>query len=356
MRVLQVLGSSAGGVVRHVAEVSVDLSDAGADVVVAGPADLAERVAPSAFRPVEISDRPHLRDATTVLALRALARRADVVHAHGLRAGGLAVLATRLLPHRPRVVVTLHNLPVGGRAVRAVSAVLERVVARADVVLGVSGDLVDRARARGARTVARALVPAPAGSGGEADEARAVRAGLGLSSDAPLVVTVARLAPQKGLDTLALAARELRAVVPGAAWLVAGDGPLRHSVEQATAGTGVRILGARDDVAALLAAADVVVSTAVWEGQPIGLQEALRAGAAIVATDAGGTREVTGDSAVLVPVGDGSGVAREVGRVLLDVARRDDLRRRARAQATTLPVRSDVVAQLLAAYAGPPMH
>lgn len=354
MRVLQVLGSSAGGVVRHVAEVSVDLSDAGAHVIVAGPADLAGRLGLSAFRPVEISDRPHLRDAATVGALRALARSADVVHAHGLRAGGLAVLATRLLPRRPRVVVTLHNLPVGGRAVRAVSFVLERVVARADVVLGVSGDLVDRARARGARTVARALVPAPAGPGSAASDPRGLRATLGLPSDTPLAVTVARLAPQKGLDTLAAAARELRAAVPRAVWLVAGDGPLRSAVERDAVGTGVQVLGARDDVPALLAAADVVVSTAVWEGQPIGLQEALRAGAAIVATDAGGTREVTGDAAVLVPVGDAHAVARAVGEVLLDRDLQEDLRRRAHARAAALPVRADVVAQLFEAYGFPP--
>ncbi|MFP5390056.1 MAG: EAL domain-containing protein, partial [Gammaproteobacteria bacterium] len=81
-----------------------------------------------------------------------------------VRAGALAVLAVRTLPagRRPGVVVTLHNLPVGGRAVRAVSAVLERVVARgADAVLGVSGDLVDRARRLGAAHAERALVPAP---------------------------------------------------------------------------------------------------------------------------------------------------------------------------------------------------
>ena len=63
----------------------------------------------------------------------------------------------------------------------------------------------------------------------------------------------------------------------------------------------VRLLGRRDDVPDLMAAADVVVSTARWEGQPLGVQEALGLGAAVVATDVGGTREVTGDAAVLVP-------------------------------------------------------
>ena len=64
------------------------------------------------------------------------------------------------------------------------------------------------------------------------------------------------------------------------------------------------LLGRRDDVADLLAAADVVVVASLWEGQPLAVQEALRAGPPVVATDAGGTAEVTGDAAVLVPPGD----------------------------------------------------
>ena len=59
-----------------------------------------------------------------------------------------------------------------------------------------------------------------------------------------------------------------------------------------------RLLGHRQDVPALSPAADLVVSSAVWEGQPINLQEALHAGAAIVATDVGGSGDVLGEAAV----------------------------------------------------------
>jgi glycosyltransferase involved in cell wall biosynthesis len=275
------------------------------------------------------------------------------VHAHGLRAGALTVLAVRSRPaRRPRVVVTLHNLPVGGRAVRAVSAVLGRVVARgADVVLGVSGDLVDLARAQGARTAERALVPAPRRPA-PAQDPRETRAALGLAADADLVVTVARLAPQKGLDTLVAAAAEAGRVRSGLCWVVAGDGPLHDDLAARVAATGapVRLLGRREDVAELMAAADVVASTAVWEGQPLAVQEALGLGAAVVATDAGGTREVTGDAAVLVPVGDAAALGAAVAAVLADGARRDALRAAARARAATLPALGDVLAQLDAHY------
>lgn len=355
-RVLQVLGSSAGGVARHVAQVSAALADAGDRVLVAGPSALEQAVAADpgvGFAAVEIADRPHASDARAVARLAALARDADAVHAHGLRAGALAVLAVRSHPgRRPRVVVTLHNLPVGGRAIRSVSAVLGRVVARgADVVLGVSGDLVDLALSQGARRAERALVPAPARRAPGQDR-EGVRASLGVAPGEDLVVTVARLAPQKGLDTLVSAAAVAARTRPGLRWVVAGDGPLLADLRAraAEASAPVDLLGRREDVADLLAAADVVASTAVWEGQPLAVQEALALGAALVVTDAGGTREVTGDAAVLVPVGDADAFAAALTAVLADDGRRSALRDAARARAATLPTVADVVTQLDAAY------
>lgn len=350
-RVVQVLGSSAGGVARHVAQLSALLADDGATVRVAGPAAVREIVRPGStvrFVPVEIADRPRAGDVEAVRALRRLASGADVLHAHGLRAGALAVMAARLCGrHRPTVVVTLHNLPVGGRAIRAVAGALELVVARgADVVLGVSGDLVARAGRLGATRTERALVPAPVRPRGDGP---AARLSLGVEPGTGLVVTVARLAPQKGLDTLLDAAALLEAP---AVWCLAGDGPLEEGLRGRVEAQGlpVRLLGRRDDVPALLAAADVVVQTSVWEGQPLGIQEALRAGAAIVTTDAGGTREVTAEAAVVVPVGDAAALARAVERLLGDDDERSGLQERARARAAELPGPADVLAQVLRCY------
>ncbi len=82
----------------------------------------------------------------------------------------------------------------------------------------------------------------------------------------------------------------------------------------------LRLLGVRRDVPDLLGAADVVVVPSRWEGQPLVVQEALRAGAAVVATDAGGTREVTGDAARLVPPGDAAALAGAIEGLLEDPA------------------------------------
>ena len=367
-RVLQVLGSSAGGVARHVGQLAGALGAPGSAspsvVVVAGPESVRELVTTSAavsFVPVEITDRPRpAADLGAVRSLRGLAARADVVHAHGLRAGALVVIAARSLPRRrrPTTVVTLHNLPVGGRAVRAVSGVLERVVAHgADTVLGVSTDLVERAQARGARSTDRALVPSPQPQAPEVPDRATTRAGLGLEPDERLVVTVGRLAVQKGLPTLLDAVAHAGRTSPQrrVRWVVAGGGPLHDELARRVRDESlpVDLLGARDDVAALQAAADVVVSAAVWEGQPLSLQEALRVGAAVVATDAGGTREVTADAALLVPVGDAAALADAVGSLLDDAAALADRRRRSLAQASTLPTIEDAVRHLATSYHRP---
>lgn len=357
LRVLQVLGSSAGGVARHVAQLVQAGPDRGWRVVVAGPSGLAEQVVPAGsravFATVEISDRPGPADLGSVRRLRQLAARADVVHAHGLRAGALAVLASRRgRGDRPRVVVTLHNLPVGSRLVRGTARVLEALVARgSDVVLGVSGDLVRLAARRGARSAERALVPAPPLR--SAAPAAATRTSLGVPEDAPLLVTVARLAPQKGLDLLCDAA----GLLPGVHWVVAGDGPLLEELEARVRAERlpIRLLGRRGDVADLLAAADVVVSTARWEGQPLNVQEALVLGAPVVATDVGGTREVTGDAAVLVPP-DAAAVAAAIGDLLADDLARAALARRALAQAATLPDLAAVLDQLDRVFRGDGRH
>ncbi|WP_156251109.1 glycosyltransferase family 4 protein [Pseudactinotalea terrae] len=345
LKVLQVAGSASGGTRSHVRELAAGLT-LDHRVVLAAPGTVVRPWIPGLrSRLVEITDRPRPQDAAAVSKLRALGKRADVVHAHGLRAGALSALALAGVP--TPLVVTLHNLPVGGPAVQAMAAGLERVVAgSASAILGVSGDIVDHMRGMGAPHVERALIPAPI------SEARPLdRAVLGIG-DAPLVVTIARLAPQKGLDLLLDAAALLTDRVPGVVWAVAGDGPRFEELKRAVEDEAlpVRLLGRRDDVPALLAAADVVVSTAEWEGQPVWLQEALHAGAPIVATDVGGTREVTGAAARLVRYGDADLLVAQIAAVLREPRVRDGLRAAARERAAELPRAHDALAQVLDTY------
>ncbi len=355
LRIMQLTGTTTGGAGRHAQDLARGLREQGHLVVLAGPADVIAALPPPTAV-VGITERPRPQDALTVGRLRRLARGAQVVHAHGLRAGALAALA--LLGRRhPALVVTLHNKPVGGSAVRSVGALLERLIARrAHLVLGVSGDLVQRARELGAARAERALVPAPFPPGqvtGPDGEQRArARAALGLGEDVPVVLTTARLAPQKGLDLLARTAADLHRRVPEVCWLIAGDGPLRAELaaQCEREGLPVRLLGHRSDVPDLLAAADVVVSTSSWEGQPLNLQEALRAGRPVVATDVGGTGEVTGEAARLVPYGDAAALAEQISGLLADPEEAARLGAAARRRAAELPSRADTLAQVQRCY------
>jgi glycosyltransferase involved in cell wall biosynthesis len=325
-RALLVLGTSTGGVGRHVQSLAAGLDSRGWSVTVAGPASTRQVFDLPSYEVVEIGTSPHpVRDALAVRRLRALARHSDVVHAHGLRAGALSVLV------RAPVVVTLHN-DVSGR----LAAALERLVARrARLVLAASADLAVRARDAGGRDVRLAPVAAPP----------LVPTGRDPGLGSPLVLSVGRLHPQKGYDTLLAALPSW----PEAVVAVAGDGPLAG--ELAAAAPSVRWLGRRDDVADLLAAADVVVLPSVWEARSLTAQEALRAGRPLVATAVGGVPDLVRDGAVLVPPGDPDALAAAVRRLLDDPAEAAAVAARGRAVAAGWPDEQDTVAQVAAVYA-----
>ena len=370
LSVSYLVAATAGGTGRHVAMLAGGCAARGAVVHVYGPADpaISRPTTPRPgwdFSPVDIADRPRpARDVAAVLRLRELLARdtPDVLHAHGLRAGALAALALAM-PGRAgtALVVTVHNAPPAGGAAAAVYAVLELIVARrADAVLTVSGDLDGRLRRRGARLAGRALVPAPAAAGASPAEIAAVRSEVegrvpGDSGPAhrELVLGVGRLAAQKGFTTLIQAAArwQRRRTVP--LLLIAGEGPLEAELRRqaAAAGVSVRFLGPRRDVPALLAAADVVVVPSIWEGQPLIVQEALRAGRPLVATRVGGITGLTGDDgALLVPPGDAGALAAAVTRLLDDPAAAARLEAAARARAARLPTEAAAVDQVLRLY------
>jgi glycosyltransferase involved in cell wall biosynthesis len=326
-RVLLVLASSTGGVGRHVRALADGLTARGAAVTVAGPAATQEVFGFPSYAVVEVGGSPHpLRDARAVAALRRLAAGADVVHAHGLRAGSLAVLAGRA-----PVVVSWHNA-VSGR----LGAALEHLAARrAAVTLAASADLAERARAVGGRDVRLAPVAAPLRVPSGRDP------GLGH----PLVLAVGRLHPQKGYDVLVAALPLLGDAVVA----VAGDGPLERQLRAAA--PQVRWLGRRDDVADLMAAADVVVLPSRWEARSLTAQEALRAGRPLVATAVGGLPELVRDGALLVPPEDPDTLGRAVRSLLDDPARAAALAERGRAVAATWPPAEDVVEQVAGVYA-----
>jgi glycosyltransferase involved in cell wall biosynthesis len=323
LRVLQVLGNSAGGIARHVAQVAGDLEERGITIDVAGPPDLPVAM-PKGVIPAAIPDGPR-GHREIVARLRAIVRegRYDVVHAHGLRAGIDAGIAAGKL--KVASVMTVHNLvraDVSGRLRAALYNWAEPLAVRATTkTFAVSEDIARSLRARLA-------VPAPRievlylGIGAAPVPRRpssSVRGELGVAPSGRLVVAAARLSAQKALDVMLDAV----ALLPGDVTLaVLGRGPDEMSLRTQAIALGlnhrVAWLGWRNDVADYLAAADVFCLSSRWEGIPLSAQEAILLGTPVVATAVGGMTELVTDreSGRLVPAGDPVALSHALREVL----------------------------------------
>ncbi|MFQ5426864.1 MAG: glycosyltransferase [Gaiellales bacterium] len=172
---------------------------------------------------------------------------------------------------------------------------------------------------------------------------RTIRNGIDLgepveprSGTAPAVVgSVARLAPEKGLDVLLRAAARL----PGVLVELTGEGPERHRLETLAAELGigerVSLRGHTDSPRSALARLDVLVVPSLEESFALVVAEGMAAGLPVLASDVGGIHEVIGDEATgqLVPAGDADALAAALRNLLADPTGRKSMGRRARARA-----------------------
>ena len=254
-------------------------------------------------------------------ALARVARRHDVLYTNSPKSFLVGAVAG-LLARRPviwhlhdildsqhfsasniRLLVTVAN----ARAVR----VIANSHATADAFVAAGG------RRETIRVVYNGIDAAPFDA--VASNARSdIRRSLGIASDAFVVGSFSRLHPWKGQRVLLDALTTLpgvHALVVGGA-LFSGEAAYESEL-RATASAGalrgrVHVLGARDDIPRLLAACDVVAHTSIWP-EPFGrvLVEALLARRPLVASNAGGVREVVEDgvTGLLVAPGDATGLA-----------------------------------------------
>ncbi|KQV16590.1 hypothetical protein ASE03_23955 [Kitasatospora sp. Root187] len=293
-------------------------------------AELLRRGAPSVLRALQPhADAPPEHDApvlgpsrhhpATLRALRAAARQADVVVAHGsstLQACAVGLLGTGV----PFVYVNIgdprHWTASLSRRLR-VGAFLHRAAAVSAISDGARTVLLERFRlpARKVRTIpngraADAYRPA-AGPAEREAERRGAREELGLPPQGPVVAWIGALAPEKRLD-LALAAIDR---LPGVHLAVAGDGPLGGSFPLTDR---VHFLGRLADPGVLYRAADALLLTSDSEGVPGVLIEAALAELPAVATDVGWVGDVVldGRTGALVRPGDPAALAEALGRVL----------------------------------------
>jgi glycosyltransferase involved in cell wall biosynthesis len=266
-----------------------------------------------------------LRDVRALGEIRAALRefRPDLIAAHSSKAGILGRVAGRTL--RVPVVLTAHGWSFTP-GIPAVSAALYRRIERlagplASRIITVSE--FDRRLALEARISSPERVVTV--YNGMPDVTRDLRADPGT---APVrLIMVARFGAQKDHATLLQALAGLR----DRAWELdlVGEGPLRGETEALVAQLGVtdrvRFLGQRMDVDRLLARAQASLLVSNWEGFPLSILEAMRAGLPVVASAVGGVTESVkdGETGYLIPRGGVEVLRERMGR-LLDSA---DLRR-----------------------------
>jgi glycosyltransferase involved in cell wall biosynthesis len=173
------------------------------------------------------------------------------------------------------------------------------------------------------------------------EERRQHRARLNIHDGALVLVTASRLVAWKRVDRAIDALAIVRRSVPDAILLVVGDGHERDSLQRYArdrgVGDAVRFAGsvAQQEVADYMRAADVFLAVADLSNVGNPLLEAMACGLAIVAVDAGDTKDlvIDGQTGRLVASGDPTGIARAVESLADDPDSRARLGREARAYA-----------------------
>ena len=260
----------------------------------------------------------------------------DIVHTHTSKGGFVGRLAARLAGV-PVIVHTVHGFAFheqSPRSTRFFYSTLERIASRwCDRIVSVSEFHRRWALELGICQPSKILaipngiaaLPNPTVPPAE------LRRRLGVAERDMLILSMARLAPDKGLEYLIAAAAILVRTERQFRIVIAGDGPVRARLEELARNLGiadwVNFLGFREDVSDLLAACDLVVLPSLREGLSIALLEAMAAGKPIIATSIGSHRELAcqAEIARLVRPADAAALCEAILQVRGDAALRNSL-------------------------------
>lgn len=274
--------------------------------------------------------------------LVSLFRRAELIHSHLLKADALAAVCAKLSGCAGRLVSGKHNDE---------RALLNPWVSRVHGVLGnfptrtialsdhVSRFVIEHGRVDPAK-MRRVYYGIDASPFAEARAGRAqhradVREEFGFGGEDPILICVARFAPQKAHDVLLEGfARARRELPTRPRILLVGDDPFGDGREKAEAWAEERELGddcvfcgIRRDVPRLMAASDAFVMSSLWEGLGLVFLEAMATGLPVIGSRVSAIPEVVTDevTGLLVEPGDPAALAAGIQRLLGDSGLRERL-------------------------------
>lgn len=337
MKVLHVItDTNIGGAGRYLLYLLPQPAFRDVDIAVACPdGELSVRLEAAGIRRLNISGRdisfsPRL---TRELAALVKAEKPDIVHTHGSLSGRIAA-RMRKIP----VVYTKHGQvrtpdrrgiasSQAGPFTRLVNRVATRVLA--DRVIAVSDRVRKELEDSGIQPSMITVIPNGIDLSPYRQKAKRTSKAKAADADAQgkrsfLIGTVARLSPEKGIDTLLDAAKIVVTSYPSARFVIAGTGPLERELAQKVRDLRlencVRMAGFVDNVPGLFSGLDLYVLPSDTEGIPLALLEAMAAGLPVVATRVGGVPEVVVDGVTgfLVPPRQPKALAQAIVRLLVD--------------------------------------
>ncbi|MBC9928784.1 glycosyltransferase [Chitinophaga qingshengii] len=278
---------------------------------------------------VEVISSSKAFDLSVWLKVRKFIRshRIDIVHAHGTRANTNILWAARSLG-KP-IVYTIHGWsfheglhPLARRARVAAEKFITRMVQHNICVSESNRETGHKAFGTFKATVIRNgvnLVKFNA-EGIYPD----VKAAYGIPADHLVVCYIARMTLQKDPVNMLKAFALVLQQVSNITLLMVGEGELKQAAEAEARQLGITdhvvFDKFRQDVPAVLHAADVYCLPSLWEGFPIGVLEAMAMGKAVVASDVDGTREavVHEENGLLIPASNADALAAAIVRLAKD--------------------------------------
>lgn len=354
IHVMHLVRPASGGIREHVRQLAFGMPRGKIRMTVVCPEDsplLHELPNWIETRTLPLQDGVHpAADIRTIIKFRKLLSdsKVDVLHMHGAKAALIGRAAAvslrgRLRGHEtpkwagagrsPVLVYTCHNFiePENTLLRHAFSFAESKLAAQTDLYIAVSEALNSRLQQqfslRSDKVVTIYNGISDGVSEGAGDLSRdEIRQLLGVPPNAKVIGTIARLTPEKGVSDLLHAFRLLRESGLDPWLVIIGDGPQKLSLqaEYHDVSHRTRWLGTVESAARLLKGLDLYVQSSRREGFGLAVLEAMRAGAAVVATRCGGLPELIGSEGVswLVPAGNPHALADKIRQMLTDQAAR----------------------------------
>jgi len=296
---LLITGLGYGGAETQLVRVATRLKTRGWEVRVVSlipPRAYVEELEVAGIPVFSLGIRRKLPDLRPILRLARLIRewRPHIVHSHMVHANLLARLARLLVPF-PVLVCSARNIREGNRLRELLYRLTDPLC---DLTTQVCQAGLERYVRIGAvpRHKIRYIPNGVDIKRFEPNPEDRLKTRRELEVDGFVWLAVGRFDPQKDYPTLLRAFVKVAHKHSNTVLLIAGDGPLRKTMEGMARELGiekyVRFLGTRQDIPQLMNAADAYVMSSAWEGMANVLLEASATGLPIVTTDVGGNREV----------------------------------------------------------------